>query len=66
MEKLLKRWDPAQALEIAVCRCEAGAAAMLDHSLDAKPQLLWWLFSLQPTRAYTSWTEILAVLLRRS
>ena len=43
MEQSLAQWDPTEALEAAVCRCEAGAAAVLGHSLDAKPQPLWWL-----------------------
>lgn len=66
MEHLLTRWDPTEALEAAVCRCEAGAAAVLGHSLDAKPQPLWWLFSVQPMRAYASWIEILVMLLRKT
>ena len=66
MEQLLTRWDPTEVLEAAVCRCEAGAAAVLGHSLDAKPQPLWWLFSVQPTHAYSSWLEILAMLLRKT
>ena len=66
MEQSLARWDPTEALEAAVCRCEAGAAAVLGHSLDAKPQPLWWLFSVPPMRAYSSWLEILAILLRKT
>ncbi|XP_021257629.1 uncharacterized protein LOC110401160 [Numida meleagris] len=66
LESSLSRFDSARNLELAVCRYEAGAAAVLGHSLSAKPQPLWWLFSTQLTRAYTSWLEILAMLLRKS
>ena len=66
MEHLLTRWDPTEALEAAVCRCEAGAAAVLGHSLNAKPQPLWSLFSVQPMHAYASWLEVLAMLLRKT
>ena len=66
MENSLARWDPAQALEAAVCRCEAGTAAVLGHSLNTKPQPLWWMFSVQPMCAYASWLEILAMLLRKT
>ena len=66
MEHMLAQWGPTQALEAAVCRCEAGAAAVLGHSLNAKPQPLWSLFSVQPMHAYASWLEVLAMLLRKT
>ena len=64
-QSALSRYDPGRELEVAACKCESGAAAVIGHDLGAKPQPLWWHFSVQPTRAYSSWLEILARLLRK-
>lgn len=62
----LARWNPDQPLEGAVVRCQDGAAAVLGHALSSQPRPLWWLFSVQPVKAFTSWLEQLISLLRRT
>ena len=61
----LERWDPAQPLEGAVSRCEQGAAGVLGQGLTTHPRPCLWVFSTQPTRAFTAWLEVLALLITK-
>lgn len=62
---VLARWKPDLPLEGAVTRCEEGTAVILGHALSSKPRPLWWVFSIQPVRAFTPWLEQLALMLRK-
>uniref|UniRef100_A0A8C2U3S0 Uncharacterized protein n=1 Tax=Coturnix japonica TaxID=93934 RepID=A0A8C2U3S0_COTJA len=61
----LARWSPDQPLEGAVTKCQDGAVGILGHTLGSRPRPLWWLFSVQPARAFTSWLEQLSSLLQK-
>lgn len=66
MDAELTHFNPIWTLEVAMTCNEVGAAAVMGHALGARPEPLWWLFSVQPTQAFTSWLEVLATLLRKA
>lgn len=61
----LERWDPALPLEGAVARCEQGAIGVLGQGLSTHPRPCLWLFSTQPTKAFTAWLEVLTLLITK-
>nr|CAF25164.1 pseudo [Avian endogenous retrovirus EAV-HP] len=59
----LSQYNCKKELEVAVCKCDSGATGLLGQDLGAKPQPLWWNYSVQPVHAFTSWLEVLAKLI---